>query len=126
MVSRLGRNRSFEQPPQGGVAALEIADQVKGVTMSLILSPASWISSLLPLLTTLNALFAMSEMSPFHQPARTLAALAETGNAGREAAMDLMENPTKFLSTVQIGITSIGMLNGIVGEAAFSGAAGRS
>ena len=34
--------------------------------------------------------------------------------------MDLHENPTKFLSTVQIGITSIGVLNGIVGEAAFS------
>jgi putative hemolysin len=34
--------------------------------------------------------------------------------------MDLHENPTKFLSTVQIGITSIGVLNGIVGEAAFA------
>jgi putative hemolysin len=34
--------------------------------------------------------------------------------------MDLHDNPTKFLSTVQIGITSIGVLNGIVGEAAFS------
>jgi putative hemolysin len=31
-----------------------------------------------------------------------------------------MEQPTHFLSTVQVGITSIGMLNGIVGEAAFS------
>ena len=35
--------------------------------------------------------------------------------------MDLHENPTKFLSTVQIGITGIGVLNGIVGDAAFSG-----
>jgi putative hemolysin len=35
--------------------------------------------------------------------------------------MDLHDNPTKFLSTVQIGITSIGVLNGIVGEAAFAG-----
>jgi putative hemolysin len=34
--------------------------------------------------------------------------------------MDLHDNPTKFLSTVQIGITSIGVLNGIVGEAAFA------
>jgi putative hemolysin len=32
-----------------------------------------------------------------------------------------MDNPTQFLSSVQVGITSIGMLNGIVGEAAFSG-----
>jgi putative hemolysin len=32
----------------------------------------------------------------------------------------LLENPTQFLSSVQVGITSIGMLNGIIGEAAFS------
>jgi putative hemolysin len=32
-----------------------------------------------------------------------------------------MDNPTQFLSSVQVGITSIGMLNGIIGEAAFSG-----
>ena len=49
-----------------------------------------------------------------------LAALAETGDAGAHAALRLMEQPTQFLSTVQIGITSIGVLNGIVGEAAFS------
>jgi putative hemolysin len=34
--------------------------------------------------------------------------------------MDLHDNPTKFLSVVQIGITSIGVLNGIVGEGAFA------
>jgi putative hemolysin len=44
----------------------------------------------------------------------------EAGDSGAQAAMDLHENPTKFLSTVQIGITSIGVLNGIVGDAAFS------
>jgi putative hemolysin len=49
--------------------------------------------------------------------------MAETGT-GAAAALRLMEDPTQFLSTVQIGITSIGMLSGIVGEAAFSGAAG--
>lgn len=36
------------------------------------------------------------------------------------AALALLENPTQFLSSVQVGITSIGMLNGILGEAAFS------
>jgi putative hemolysin len=34
--------------------------------------------------------------------------------------MELQDHPTHFLSTVQIGITSIGVLNGIVGESAFS------
>jgi hypothetical protein len=47
--------------------------------------------------------------------------MVESGDPGAQAAMDLHENPTKFLSTVQIGITSIGVLNGIVGEAAFAG-----
>lgn len=49
-----------------------------------------------------------------------LQAMAEAGDAGARAAMDLHDHPTRFLSTVQIGITSIGVLNGIIGEAAFS------
>jgi len=75
---------------------------------------------LLALLTTLNALFAMSEMALSTSRRARLAALAETGDAGAVAALKLMESPTQFLSTVQIGITSIGMLSGIVGEAAFA------
>ena len=47
--------------------------------------------------------------------------MVESGEGGAQAAMDLHDNPTKFLSTVQIGITGIGVLNGIVGDAAFSG-----
>ncbi|HEU5296212.1 MAG TPA: hemolysin family protein, partial [Burkholderiaceae bacterium] len=39
---------------------------------------------------------------------------------GAQAAMDLHEQPTRWLSTVQVGITSISILNGIVGDAAFS------
>ncbi|VTU27754.1 Magnesium and cobalt efflux protein CorC [Variovorax sp. PBS-H4] len=76
---------------------------------------------LLALLTTLNALFAMSEMALSTSRRARLAALAETGDPGAAAALALMESPTQFLSTVQIGITSIGMLSGIVGEAAFAG-----
>ena len=76
---------------------------------------------LLALLTTCNALFAMSEMALSTSRRARLAALAESGDAGAEAALKLMEAPTQFLSTVQIGITSIGMLSGIVGEAAFAG-----
>jgi putative hemolysin len=75
---------------------------------------------LLALLTTLNALFAMSEMALSTSRRARLAALAETGDAGAAAALELMEDPTQFLSSVQIGITSIGMLSGIVGEAAFA------
>ena len=47
--------------------------------------------------------------------------MAESGDKGAKAALGLLDNPTQFLSSVQVGITSIGMLNGIIGEAAFSG-----
>ena len=75
---------------------------------------------LIALLTLLNGLFAMSEMALASSRKARLAALAETGDGGAQAALRLMDSPTSFLSTVQVGITSIGMLNGIIGEAAFS------
>ena len=75
---------------------------------------------LLAFLILLNAVFAMSEMALTASRRVRLQVLIEDGKAGAQAAMDLHDNPTKFLSTVQIGITSIGVLNGIVGEAAFS------
>lgn len=75
---------------------------------------------LIALLTLLNGLFAMSEMALASSRKARLAAMAEAGDGGAQAALRLMESPTRFLSTVQVGITSIGMLNGIIGEAAFS------
>ena len=75
---------------------------------------------LIVLLTFLNGLFAMSEMALASSRKARLAALDEAGDSGARAALKLMAQPTQFLSTVQIGITSIGVLNGIVGEAAFS------
>jgi putative hemolysin len=75
---------------------------------------------LIALLTVLNAVFAMSEMALASSRKARLATMAEAGDAGAAAALRLMEQPTRFLSTVQVGITSIGVLNGIIGEAAFS------
>ncbi len=72
------------------------------------------------LLTLLNAAFAMSELALASSKKARLLALSESGDLGAASALRLLENPTRFLSTVQVGITSIGMLNGIVGEAAFS------
>ena len=76
---------------------------------------------LIVFLTLLNGVFAMSELAVASSRKARLAAMEESGDAGAGAALKLMEQPTQFLSTVQVGITSIGMLNGIVGEAAFSG-----
>jgi putative hemolysin len=72
-------------------------------------------------LIVLNGLFAMSEMALTAARKARLQVMVESGESGAQAAMALHENPTKFLSTVQIGITGIGVLNGIVGDAAFSG-----
>ncbi len=76
--------------------------------------------ALLIFLVFLNGAFAMSEMALAASRKARLQVLAETGDAGARVAMELHDNPTQFLSTVQIGITSIGVLNGIVGDAAFS------
>jgi putative hemolysin len=75
---------------------------------------------LIALLTVLNGVFAMSEMALASSRKARLATMAEAGDAGAAAALKLMEQPTRFLSTIQVGITSIGVLNGIIGEAAFS------
>jgi putative hemolysin len=76
--------------------------------------------ALLVFLILLNGLFAMSEMALTASRKARLQVMVETGESGAQAAMDLHDNPTKFLSVIQIGITSIGVLNGIVGEAAFA------
>ena len=75
---------------------------------------------LIAFLTLLNGVFAMSELALASSRKARLNAMAESGDKGAKAALTLLDNPTQFLSSVQVGITSIGMLNGIIGEAAFS------
>ena len=72
---------------------------------------------LLLLLILLNGAFAMSEIALVTARRARLARLAEDGDGAAAVALALHDEPTRFLSTVQIGITSIGILNGIVGEA---------
>ncbi|MBX3608490.1 MAG: HlyC/CorC family transporter [Hydrogenophaga sp.] len=75
---------------------------------------------LIAFLTLLNGAFAMSELALASSRKARLNAMADDGDKGAVTALQLLDNPTQFLSSVQVGITSIGMLNGIVGEAAFS------
>lgn len=72
-------------------------------------------------LILLNGLFAMSEVALLTSRVPRLATLANQGDALAQAAVKLSAEPTRFLSTIQIGITSIGLLNGIVGQAVFAG-----
>jgi putative hemolysin len=77
--------------------------------------------AVLILLILLNGVFAMSEIALVTARKNRLQRLAEDGDKSAVIAMRLGEDPTQFLSTVQIGITAIGILNGIVGEAALAG-----
>lgn len=69
------------------------------------------------LLTVLNGVLAMSELAVVSSRPARLRVLADKGSAGASIAIELSENPGRFLSTVQIGITLVGVLSG-----AFSGA----
>ena len=69
------------------------------------------------LLTVVNGVLAMSELAVVSARPARLRVLAEQGQTGAQAALDLRETPGRFLSTVQIGITLVGVLSG-----AFSGA----
>ncbi|KRS22538.1 membrane protein [Alishewanella sp. WH16-1] len=67
-------------------------------------------------LILLNGIFAMSEIAIVTARKSRLSARAQGGSTSAATALRLAEDPTQFLSTVQIGITSIGILNGIFGE----------
>src|SRR5690554_598506 len=67
-------------------------------------------------LIILNGVFAMSEIAIVTAKKSRIAALASKGSPSAKTALKLAEDPTQFLSTVQIGITSIGIMNGIFGE----------
>jgi putative hemolysin len=76
--------------------------------------------AILSALILLNGLFAMSELALVSARKVRLQKLIDEGDKAAVAAVKLGEDPTRFLSTIQIGITSIGVLNGIVGEAALA------
>jgi len=75
---------------------------------------------LLIFLIVLNGLFAMSEIALVTARKGRLLKLAEEGDSAAATAIQLGKEPTRFLSTVQIGITAIGVTSGIVGESALA------
>jgi putative hemolysin len=75
---------------------------------------------LLLLLIFFNGLLAMSEVSFLTAKRSRLKSLAESGKKSAALALRICDDPTQFLSTIQIGITSIGLLSGIVGESIFA------
>jgi putative hemolysin len=75
---------------------------------------------LLLVLFLLNGVFAMSEIAVVSSRRARLVQLAET-SAGARRALALASEPTRFLSSVQVGITFIGILSGAIGEASIAG-----
>src|SRR6218665_2795537 len=76
--------------------------------------------AILVALICLNGLFAMSEIALVTARKVRLQKLIEEGDSGAAAAVKLGADPTRFLSTIQISITSIGLLSSIVSKSALA------
>jgi putative hemolysin len=71
-------------------------------------------------LILVNGLFAMAELAVFSSRPTRLKQMAETGNKGARAALRLLDDPTRFLSTAQFGISLISVLLGVYSGARFA------
>ena len=76
--------------------------------------------AILAALILLNGAFALSEIALISARSGMLQARAQDGDSGAAAALRLKQDPTSLLSTVQIGITCISILSGIVGASALA------
>ncbi len=74
-------------------------------------------------LILLNGLFALSELAVVSARRSRLKAMATAGRGGAASAIALADEPGRFLSSVQIGITLIGIVNGAYSGEAFGGQA---
>ena len=75
---------------------------------------------LIILLIILNGMFAMSEIALISSRKTRLQHWADEGRSGAARALKMANEPSHFLSTVQVGITLIGVLNGAIGESAIA------
>jgi putative hemolysin len=90
------------------------------------LSPFPWFDvAVIALLIALNGVFAMSELAIVSAREARLKAMAKAGRRGAQTALDLAADPGRFLSTVQIGITLIGILAGAYSGASLGGPVGQ-
>src|SRR5207248_1570018 len=73
--------------------------------------------SIVLLLIIVNSVFAMAEIALVSARKARLVPVAEAGNRGAQAAPELKADPSRLLSTVQLGVTPIAVLSGSFGEA---------
>ncbi|SHN65234.1 hemolysin family protein [Erythrobacter sanguineus] len=90
------------------------------------MTPFPWTDlAIIVALVVLNGVFAMSELAIVSAKTSALEARAEAGSASARTAIDLAADPGKFLSTVQIGITLIGIIAGAYSGASLGGPVGQ-
>ena len=75
---------------------------------------------LLFILIVINGLLAMSEIAVVSSRKSRLQKLADDGSLGARSALELSNEPSGFLSTIQVGITTVGILSGAIGESALA------
>lgn len=93
-----------------------------GDTMS---TPFPWFDCLIIVaLIALNGVFAMSELAIVSARKPRLEAMVRKGSKGAETALALAADPGRFLSTVQIGITLLGIINGAYSGSTLGGPVG--
>ncbi len=89
------------------------------------MTPFPWTDlAIILALVVINGVFAMSELAIVSAKTSALEARAEGGSVSARIAIQLADNPGKFLSTVQIGITLIGIINGAYSGASLGGPVG--
>ncbi len=89
------------------------------------MTPFPWTDlAIIVVLVVINGVFAMSELAIVSARTSTLEARAEAGSTSARIAIGLAANPGKFLSTVQIGITLIGIVAGAYSGASLGGPVG--
>ena len=76
--------------------------------------------ALLLFLIILNGFLAMSEIAVVSSRKARLQKLADDDSPGAESALALYNEPSTFLSTIQVGITTVGILSGAIGETALA------
>lgn len=89
------------------------------------MTPFPWTDlAIIVVLVVINGVFAMSELAIVSAKTSALEAKAEAGSSAARIAIALAAEPGKFLSTVQIGITLIGIINGAYSGASLGGPVG--
>ncbi|MGZ8997475.1 MAG: hemolysin family protein [Allosphingosinicella sp.] len=96
------------------------------MSATLPLNPFPWLDvAIILFLVCLNGVFAMSELAIVSSRRTRLKAMARGGSRGAQAALDLASDPGRFLSTVQIGISMIGILAGAYSGSTLGGPVGQ-